>query len=1248
VTLWKLDGPAPRTIGPTLESVVTVAAVSPDNQLVATASSVGGKPAVVVQKLAGGEVAQKLFGLESAATSLAFTPDSTRVVAGSADKMARVWTVADGKEVAKFTGHAAPLTAVAINSDGSRAASSAADGSVKIWSLADGKEIRSIAGHRSAVVGVAFLPKDQLVTASDRAVTIFDLNTGAPVRAAALESATTSLAVSPDGARIVVATIDKTLRLITTADGATLKQLATPAPASSIRYSADGKRFVTSASNKHATVYASDDATPIESVAASFATFADKADELLVSGDDKTVRAVPLHSATTLAGITKKVSRLVYAKDGSLLFIASEDGTVRAYVTADGVAKFAAIHGSPVRDLSLSPDGAFLASAGDDKLVRLWNAAIGAPATPKPQVGPFETAPTSLAFSADSRRVIVLTKDAGAVHVFDREQGVALENDSVSQQPLVTVTALDAQKDGGDVFLAASADKSVRILRTSLRAQLSGHTGVVTSLAPIANDATRFLSGSADGTVRQWVVNGANSEKQFAFGAPIESLVARADGAYFAAAGGTFAKVFDAKTGQVTATLHGDRPALDAAQLAERESNLEVFEAAIAKQQTDAAVAQQAAETKAVATATEAKTAADKAVTEKTTAQAAKLAARDAASKTFAEAQSALATATTAQELVAKQIAVAKLAVDSANAKVAELTASSQKLAADAQALAPAAQQAKVKLDTATGEAATKAKFAADAKASADGTAAELATAEKSAADAKAAAEKDPTNKSLQDAAATAAKNATEASAKSKSAADALVTAQKAADEANAVTKTATDAYVAAQKAADDAAAGAKLSGLLLESARALSTSATASLQKANEAKSSTEQAVAAAKTKLTEAETKSKQATTEFEQTDKELNVAKFNATSAEQAIATAKTSVAKADAQVTDRKAAQSLADASVAKAKIDAENARKSAVASDVAMNCVAFAPDGITIVTGCEDGAVRTFSTEAGGIACDVIRAHNGAAVTALAVAPDGTILTGSADRTVKSTDPNPAWILKSTLGTGDDRSPFADRVLALAFSPDGTLLATGGGVPSRSGELKLWSVATGLLFRDIPDAHSDTVFGLCFNGDGKLLASGAADKFARVWNVQTGKLVRNFEGHTHHVLDVSLRYDGRALVTSGADNAVKVWDVTTGEQRAANNQFSKFEVTSVSHVGFTDRFLVTTGEGLVRLVREGDVGVDRSFDVSGANNFLYAGAATPDGTLVLSGGYDSVLRVRDARDGKVVADLAPPDQPAPAK
>src|SRR5258708_39258817 len=77
-----------------------------------------------------------------------------------------------------------------------------------------------------------------------------------------------------------------------------------------------------------------------------------------------------------------------------------------------------------------------------------------------------------------------------------------------------------------------------------------------------------------------------------------------------------------------------------------------------------------------------------------------------------------------------------------------------------------------------------------------------------------------------------------------------------------------------------------------------------------------------------------------------------------------------------------------------------------------------------------------------------------------------------------------------------------------------------------------------------NVHSDAVFGLDFSADGKYLASSAADKFVKVLDLATGKVVKTFEGHAHHVLGVSWKHDGRTLASAAADNVIKVWDFVT--------------------------------------------------------------------------------------------------------
>jgi len=231
---------------------------------------------------------------------------------------------------------------------------------------------------------------------------------------------------------------------------------------------------------------------------------------------------------------------------------------------------------------------------------------------------------------------------------------------------------------------------------------------------------------------------------------------------------------------------------------------------------------------------------------------------------------------------------------------------------------------------------------------------------------------------------------------------------------------------------------------------------------------------------------------------------------------------------------------------------------------------------------------------------------------------------------------PSWRFERLIGRDSADSPFADRVNAVRFHPDGRLLATGGGEPSRSGEIKLWSIDDGKLSRDLPAIHSDTVFAIDFSPDGKLIASGGADKFMRVSSLDSGKLVKSFEGHTHHVLGVAWKQDGRTLATAGGDAMVKTWNASTAERLKNIEGFGK-EATSISFVGVTDRLLVSAGDGQLKLVRENG---ENASNLTGESDFIYSAAATPDGKVIVAGGQDGVLRVWNGRDAKPVAEFGP--------
>lgn len=247
------------------------------------------------------------------------------------------------------------------------------------------------------------------------------------------------------------------------------------------------------------------------------------------------------------------------------------------------------------------------------------------------------------------------------------------------------------------------------------------------------------------------------------------------------------------------------------------------------------------------------------------------------------------------------------------------------------------------------------------------------------------------------------------------------------------------------------------------------------------------------------------------------------------------------------------------------------------------------------------------------------------IESLALSPDGSTLASGAYQEVV------IWDVKT--GKVKNRiKDFAERVVALGFSKDGKLLATGGGAPTEEGEVRIFDVASAKETLKLKAPHSDTVFGVAFSPDGKILATCGADKFLKTWEIPSGKALKSFEGHTHHVMDVAWRSDGKILATAGADQVLKVWSYETGEQVRTITGHGK-QVTRLQFVGTKPEVVTCSGDQTVRFWNVDNGSGVRNFP--GSTDFLYTVAASPDGTLVVAGGEEGTLRIYNGTNGQLI-------------
>jgi hypothetical protein len=246
---------------------------------------------------------------------------------------------------------------------------------------------------------------------------------------------------------------------------------------------------------------------------------------------------------------------------------------------------------------------------------------------------------------------------------------------------------------------------------------------------------------------------------------------------------------------------------------------------------------------------------------------------------------------------------------------------------------------------------------------------------------------------------------------------------------------------------------------------------------------------------------------------------------------------------------------------------------------------------------------------------------------------------------------------------------AQRTVGLAYSPDGSVLATASGTPGKLGETKLFDPATGARIRTLvtaPDLilavafnhdatriacagtdntirilatatgklqltieqHADWVTAVAFSPDGSNIVSASRDKTARVFDSTTGELDSTYIGHTEGVFAAAFAHDGKRVITGGRDRELHVWEIKDAKKTAQ----IAVEGEILRALASTNGFFVAA-ENAVRQYSSDKRDLVRTF--SGHSELIYSIALHEPSARLASASYDGEVRIWNMREGTLL-------------
>jgi WD40 repeat protein/beta-lactamase regulating signal transducer with metallopeptidase domain len=297
-------------------------------------------------------------------------------------------------------------------------------------------------------------------------------------------------------------------------------------------------------------------------------------------------------------------------------------------------------------------------------------------------------------------------------------------------------------------------------------------------------------------------------------------------------------------------------------------------------------------------------------------------------------------------------------------------------------------------------------------------------------------------------------------------------------------------------------------------------------------------------------------------------------------------------------------------------------------------LAFSPDSKWLATATESKKLQLWDSTTGALVRsfegDLVRFHT------VAFSPDGSQLAvGGGDWNEGGI--RHVLIFDTKSGKQLRKITHPQPVLILAYSPDGKTLATGG----LDGEVRLWDTASGRLRSKMTQPAGDLtgqarwLEGLSFSPDGKTVVSSCHDGSVAFWDAEMGMLKGTLPEGLGRTRTVCFTRDGKALITGSMERTIRLWDVTTRRETATLLRGSRRNGAGpiLALAGSPDSKLIAVAQDdwTVQL-RDAHTGEARS-KLRGHEESVTCLVFSPDGKSIATGSPDRTVRIWDVETGK---------------